>query len=171
MTDSLGVLLDILQKIGALAGLLTAWSYFRDRWTQGYPIVVIDRDRGLSSGRALPVLRIKNRSDRPILIDLPGGNVPDGHFKVAHNSSTYGIVKAVVSGGTTVLDAKEEAAYLLLQPVDFDGLDEESYMHAVVFWRYAQPVLWKKRRKHTAAIRKADYRLLFDDQSGLQDGD
>lgn len=152
--------LSTFQTVGAALAIVTSVLFFGDRLTKGNPVAIIEADRDQPYGAARSTVRIANRSDRPIIVELPGGKTREGHFQVARDDSTHGLVTAATVGETVAVDANGAVRFPLLKPLDYDGIDDTSYLRVVIRWRFAQPIAWHGNRTMTASIRKADYKTL-----------
>ena len=147
-------ILEILQSAAAFFGATTGGFYLAERVTRWRPHAIVIPKAFARGSDPQPFLRIKNNSLRPILVELPSKQQA-GHFMVAADDSALGIVRSVTSSEVTVtMDPGEERDFPLLMPWGYKELDDETYMHGVLRWRHAQPMVYIGNRKLSIAGRK-----------------
>ena len=151
----MGWALTVFQTAGAAAGFITAgiaiWTYLtKDRPTA----VVVGAPLG-GFGRRDSYLKVRNRSDRPILLIIQGGR-PRTELVVWPDHETKSALYGIMSGTKTTItvEPQSEALLPLIRPSMFDDISDDSEMVATVDWAYAQPPFWRSHRPLKVTISK-----------------
>lgn len=146
---------ETVKGLGALVGLATGGFVLWDRFYRMTPTaVVVVRPMSSTSVVNSPYLQIRNPADRPILVRWQNG-IPRGRFGLAADGSTKSIVVSLMEGeSTVVIDSGETREFRLLKPNDAEDIDPENTIEADLYWRYAQPKLWKRDRRIRVSIPK-----------------
>ena len=155
--------LPIFQTVGAGLGFLstaiTIWAYA----TKERPTAIIVGEPVKGWGRRNSYLRVKNRSDRPILLHLEGGKYRD-EFTVWPDHDTESAAHGMRPGATTTIavDPQSELELPLIRPTLFDDIPNENEIVASVRWSYAQPLLFRPSRPLRISISKRAYTAVVD---------
>ena len=109
-------LFEIVRTLGAVAGLASAAFLIWDRATKQYPVAFFEARPLIEGGSNIAIfVRLKNFSDRPVLLSWPNGQ--GRGLYIARNDSAEGIMRYVYEGETTiVLPSQAERVFPLLRP-------------------------------------------------------
>jgi hypothetical protein len=109
-------LFEIVRTLGAIAGLASAGFLIWDRATKHYPVALFEARPLIEGGSNIQIfVRLKNFSDRPILLSWPSGQ--GRGLYIARNDSAEGIMGYLSEGETTIaLSSQAERVFPLLRP-------------------------------------------------------
>lgn len=153
--------LSAFQTVGAALGFLatfiTIWAYF----TKERPTATVVGAALGGFGQRSSYLRVRNRSDRPILLHLEGGRHTT-EMTVWPDHDTKSAIYAVMPGTKTTITVEPQSELLLplVPPSSYDEVDDDSEMVARVHRSYAQPLLWRPQRPLRVSIQKRSYRAV-----------
>ena len=134
--------------------------------TDNYPVALFEARPPIEGGSNIGVfVRLKNFSDRPVLLSWPNGQ--GRGLYVARNDSAEGIMRYLSDGETTImLSSQAERVFPLLRPSAYSEIDPENMMELEIRWRSAQPIVWRTPRTLPVAIRKRDFEALIEGYVG-----
>jgi hypothetical protein len=155
-------LFEIVRTLGAIAGLASAAFLIWDRATKHYPVALFEARPLIEGGSHIEMfVRLKNFSDRPILLSWPNGQ--GRGLYIARNDSVEGIMGYLSEGETTiVLSSQAERVFPLLRPSAYSEIDPENMMQLEIRWQFAQPILWRVPRTLRVTIKKRDFEALIE---------
>lgn len=161
---------EIVKGLGAVVGLATGLFVLWDRFWRMTPAAVVVMRPVSEGGRVLsPHLSIRNPADRPILVRWENGS-RQGRFSLAKDWSTRSIVVSALGGETTaVVDAGETKEFPLHKPEDAGRIDPDNLIEVDLYWRFAQPKIWKRDRRIRVALPKRS--MMHLDPDGYADDD
>ncbi|TYR32090.1 hypothetical protein FY036_13480 [Mesorhizobium microcysteis] len=161
---------DTIQGVGAIVGLATGLFVLWDRVFRFSPTAIVVVRPLLPGGMPKGTyLQISNPSDRPIIVSWRAGMRPN-EFSIAEDHQTRSIVAALLEGGrSTVIDPASHRELLLLKPSNVDVIDPDNTIECEIYWRYAQPKIWKRDRRLSVAISKRSMMILDPDDYGALD--
>ena len=155
---------DLVRDFGAVVGLLTGLFVLAERWTRHYPQALFSPKPLGGFGRQTVMLSVSNRSDRPMLVKFENGSV-NGHFRAARDDSSHAIITATLPGETWIpIDAGDTRTFPLLKPPNYEHLGDDSQIALRLWWRFAQPILWRGDRSIQMSIEKSTYQRLIEDR-------
>lgn len=162
------VLLEIVKTLGAIAGLASAAFLIWDRATRHYPVALFEARPLIDGGSNIAMfVRLKNFSDRPVLLSWPNGQ--GRGLYIARNDSAEGIMRYLFEGETAiVLASQAERVFPLLRPSVYSEIDPENMMELKIRWQFAQPIVWCAPRTLRVTIRKRDFEALIEGYVGAE---
>ncbi|WP_108461365.1 hypothetical protein [Devosia naphthalenivorans] len=162
--------LQIVQALGSAAGLLSAlylgWQFITRRLPAA--VIVVRKAYEFSPAKT-HFLRIKNPSDRPMIVRF-GDNIEPTELRVILDDSIRAAVVAAMGESVeVVIDAEEATEFRLARRTDHETIDPENHVFAQFAWRYPQPFVWQLERRQRVQMRRRDYDALIADP--LRDDD
>ena len=161
---------EIVERIGALMGMASVGFILWDRFWRMTPTAVVVMRPFSKGGMQHLHLSIRNPADRPIIVRWKNGD-RRGTFGIVEDTSSKSVVRSVVMPeGAVVVDAGETRDLPLHKPRDISEIDPDNYIGAVLWWRFAQPKLYKRDRRIPVHVTKRsmtyldpeDYDILED---------
>lgn len=159
------MILTVLQSLGALAGFISAGWLIYDRIAKHSPSAFIVgrlyKDDWVHGPREV-YLRVRNQSDRPLLVHVKGGR-DNGAFAPALGHETEDIIHSIMDGETTIaIDGGESHDFVLMPPPNFEEIAPDNEITAEVWWEFAQPFLWRPRRRIRVSLSKRAHTQLIE---------
>jgi len=141
------IIWEVFSGLGAVVGLVTGGFVVWDRFFRFSPTAILFVRPLIPGGVHMGwILRVSNRAERPILLSWQTGN-RTGEFLLAADDSMDAIVASMAEGRRTIaVDPGEVRELVVTLPTDFADIDPENYVECRLFWRYAQPMIWKRER-------------------------
>ncbi len=157
---------DTLTGVGAVIGILTGAFVLWDRMFRFSPTAVVVTKPLIEGGMNMGIyLRLKNPSERPVLITWENGE--PGCFRIADDHSTKEIVHAAIGGRRTIaVDPGTERNLGLLQPGDYSEINLDNRIEARIWWRFAQPQVWQRDRRIPVSIPKRSLAIMSSEDYG-----
>jgi len=155
-------LFEAAKTIGSLSGIFASAFLLWDRYIKHFPVAVIVATPFMEGSKNIvPILLIRNVSDRPILLSWKDGKLDQ--LRVGKEQSLEGVVRSVLNGETPVsLGPHAEARFPLFHPRNYDAIDADNVLEMIIKWRFAQPRIWKVDRTLNVWIRKRDLEALLE---------
>jgi hypothetical protein len=155
-------IVEIAKTIGSISGIFAAAFLIWDRYSKHFPVaILVARPLIDGSQQIVPLLLIKNASDRPILISWDNGDRTK--LRVASDQSIEGIVHSLFDGQTVVSLGSEIEAYLpVLKLNNYEEIDPDNVLELHFKWKFAQPRIWIVDRALRISLRKHDFDSMID---------
>ena len=157
---------DILEALkigGSISGLLAGGFLVWDRYIKHFPVaIIVPRPVMPGSRNIVHCLRVRNFSDRPILVLWE--NISDTtRLRIGRDQSVRGILESMFERETVIAIGPEAEIFLpLFRPSNYDEIDPDNVLQIDLRWRFAQPRIWKADRKISVWIRKRDLDYMVD---------
>ena len=158
----MGTLFDWLQGLGALAGFASAFVLGVQHLTRDYPAAFII---GKGSDHAFDLshhLRIKNPSDRPLIVTFRD-NVSLNELRVwGDNKIASAVASAMGKPTRVIVEGKATLDFPIVRRGDMDSIEPDNMLVVRFFWRFAQPrwLAWNGDQRVEIRVRKQDYEAL-----------
>jgi len=154
---------ESFKSVGGFAGFASTAYVLWDRFWHDTPsAVVLARPIMEGSKTLVPVLAVRNISNRPIIMRWRHG--PGPGFRLAKNDTSRGVIETLFAGdATATIDPEATRIFHLLKPNDYDEIDPDNVIELEITWKFAQPIILQTERRIRIAIRKSNLEALVEE--------
>ncbi|MCK0209360.1 hypothetical protein MWN33_15095 [Starkeya koreensis] len=154
----------VVESIGSIVGLLTGIFVIYDKLFKNVPVMYFDV-LTFSSGYRSIILRIKNVSQRPILVKFARAKNRNTFSLGLGDGARDSIVSLISKGACVSIDGNSDYYLKVVNSFDFDLVKDDEILSAYVKWRFAQYSIHNIWRCKKLSIKKEDYKILLNKEA------
>jgi hypothetical protein len=155
---------DTFTIFGSIVAIITGGFVIWERFFRHSPIAFATSDVLVPGGQVRGCyLRIRNRSERPIIVSWPTG-IQRNELRVSVDHERGSIIQSLLDGEKAVIvDGMSDGSFVLHPASNWKDLDLDQTMEIVIKWRFVQPMIYQFDRNIHLSLSKRAYLLLIDE--------